>query len=232
MSNIKIVALILLSLLILLTAFLVFSKRQGQIGPLPIIQFSPEPSSPTTSSSSQMTFQITETNPKDQQKDVYSGEIEISFTTNNDILSDKEFLLEITPSEPFSYNLINTFPTKKVVARILGGLQTNTTYQVTIKDKAGKLIYSWSFTTSSSPAEASSALMQKEEKQLIQKYYPLFDYVPYTSTDFDLDTNGRLTIDVKVKNPDIQKVKQEVEDWIRSKGVDPGTHTINYINSF
>lgn len=233
MSNIKIVIFALLAILIFLMLLLIFSHQGVQVknGILPVLQGSPQPSS-ASSFFPQKSFKVIDTDPGDKQKDVYSGEIDISFITDNDILSEKSFSLDIAPKLPFYFKLTNSYPTKKVVAKVYGGLQTNTTYQLTVKDSVGRSIYSWSFTTSAKAAEASSALMEEQEKELIKNYYPLFDYIPYASADFDLDYTGHLILEVKIKNPDVSKVKLEVEDWIRSKGVDPKTHTINYINSF
>lgn len=234
MSNIKIIISGLLILLILVMVYLVFSRKPNQTSNsiLPVIQISPVPSSGNPPTSQQKSFKIIDSDPKNQQTEVYSGEIEISFTTDNDILSDKDFSLDITPKLPFYFKFTNSYPTKKIVAKVYGGLQTNTIYQLNVKDKVGRSIYAWSFTTSSKSSESSSALMEEQEKELIKKYYPLFDYIPFSSADFDLDYTGHLILEVKVKNSDVNKVKLEAEEWIRSKGVDPKTHTINYINSF
>lgn len=234
MSNIKIVIAALLIILILTGLLTLFFRKEAPIGKtiFPILQSSPRPDSSKIPIYPQKSFRVLSTDPKDQQTEVYSGEIEISLVTDNDILSDKDFSLEIAPKLPFYFRLTNTYPTKKIIAKVYGGLQTNTTYQLTVKDSAGKAIYSWSFTTSSQTAESSSSLMEDREKELINSYYPLFDYIPYVSDEFDLDYTDHLALEVKIKNPDISKVKQEVDEWIRSKGVDPSTHKINYINAF
>src|SRR5262249_2504129 len=99
---------------------------------------------------------------------------------------------------------------------------------LTIKDKNQNTIYTWSFTTSNNPPQSSTNLMLDQEQQLANKYYPLLQFVPYSNQDFNIDYTGHVTLIVEIKNKNIDLVKQEVLDWIRSHGVDPSTHTINY----
>ncbi len=178
------------------------------------------------------TFSVVSTIPESNQKDVYPGEIDLSFTTDRSINSDADFSLEISPALPYYWNLVNSYPTNKIVAKVTGGLKTNTTYTLSVFNTAKVKVYSWSFTTSSTAAESSSSLIRDEELQLNQKYFPLFNYLPYSNNDFEIIYTDKFTLQVSIKNPDINKAKQEVIDWIKSKGVDPNTHTIDYVNSF
>lgn len=61
----------------------------------------------------------------------------------------------------------------------------------------------------------------------IRKYYPLAQFLPYNSDDFDVEYyTDKLTLPVTIKTPDVARAKQEVRDWIQSHGVDPSTHQL------
>lgn len=180
-------------------------------------------------SKSKDTFSVLSTSPKNGEQEVSAGEITISFTTNISIPSQEAFSLEITPKLPYYWKFTNSYPTNLIQVQVYGGLQTNTTYTVTVKSAEGDKTYSWSFTTTPSSPESSSLLIQEQEKAFNQKYYPLFDFIPYYSSDFDLDYTTKLTLEVKIKNQDVEGTKKKVLDWIRSHDVDPSTHKIDYI---
>ena len=57
--------------------------------------------------------------------------------------------------------------------------------------------------------------------------YPLFDYTPYETTNWKITYLKPLILVVTLKK-DTPEVRQEVLDWIKSKGVDPSTHKIEW----
>lgn len=59
----------------------------------------------------------------------------------------------------------------------------------------------------------------------ISEKYPLLPYLPLMSEKFDLDYLSPLKLRVILK----KGTKEEVLDWIRSKGVDPQTHEIEWL---
>jgi hypothetical protein len=178
----------------------------------------------------QKPFHILKTSPTTNEQNVYSGEIAISFTTDVPILSPDVFSLSITPPLQHYWKFENTYPTNQVTARVYGELKTGTTYTLQVKDAKQTPVYTWSFTTSSTPAEDTSGLQRDYETKLIQQYYPLFNYIPYSNEDFSIDYLDRLTLTVVLKHGDTPQMRQEVLDWIKNHGVDPATHTINYTN--
>lgn len=177
-------------------------------------------------------FTVINTTPKDKEINIYPGEIIISFTTDKYLNSQDDFSLDISPSLPYYSKIQNAFPTKIIQAQVYGGLNTGTKYVVTVRNKNKETVYAWSFTTSSSPAQSNSGLDREREAQSLKTDYPLDAYLPYNTQDFKITYTDILTLKVVIKNPDVSKVKQEVNDWIKSHGIDPSTHTINYINSF
>lgn len=219
---------VFLFVIIPLLVFLINKKPQDA-------QLPNEPTSPTITqfpSSTQKSFKILSTTPRNGEQNVSSGEIPILFTTDIPIIAASSFNMDITPPLPHYWKFENTYPATQIAASVLGGLQTNTTYVVNVKDSKGLLLKSWSFTTTTTPAESSSGLSHDLQDQEVKKYYPLFYFQPYTSNDFNLKYTDQLTLQVLIKNSDVEKVKQEVVAWIKSHDVDPGTHTINYINAF
>lgn len=177
-------------------------------------------------------LKVVSSDPYNNQIEVYPGEIEISILTNKQIKSSEDILLEFNPALSNYYKIINPFPSNEIKFKLFGGLKTNTKYHLTFKDKKGDTIYEWSFTTSNIQPESSSALVSDKELELKQKFYPLADHVPFRSSDFDIDYKDDLFLVVKVKNKNTQSVKDAVISWIKSKGVDPNTHKIEYINVF
>lgn len=65
----------------------------------------------------------------------------------------------------------------------------------------------------------------ESQKPTMVKNYPLFDYLPYESDTFYLNYLKPFTLEAIIKE-NTPQAKQEVLNWISSKGVDPGTHTI------
>lgn len=55
--------------------------------------------------------------------------------------------------------------------------------------------------------------------------YPLFDYLPYKTDNFIVGYSSTLTLKITLKK-DTPEIRQEVLDWISSKGVGPNTHKI------
>ena len=50
--------------------------------------------------------------------------------------------------------------------------------------------------------------------------------MPFSNEDFAINYLAPLKLGVKIKGTDEEKIKQEVLQWIRNKGVDPQTHEI------
>lgn len=178
-------------------------------------------------------FRITQTSPTNGATNVPAGETLLSFTTDTDLPSDKVFRLDVNPKPQYGLQMQSTFPTNVVNVLPLGGLHENTTYTITVSDQFGKQLTSWTFLTAPTPAQSHSATRNVLDQETNAKYYPLTQYLPYSTADFTVsEYTDHLTLKVLVNTADLAKVKTEVNDWIRSKGVDPNTHTINYVNNY
>lgn len=177
-------------------------------------------------------FLITSTVPTNNEVGVFPGEIEISFTSNVPIESQTDYSVFVSPQLLTKPLLKSTFPTQQVKYQILGGLNKNTEYTVVVKNRHSENVAIWSFTTSDKQPESSSGLVRDMQEKLNQKYYPLFDFVPFKNENFSIDYTNKLTLTVKIKKNNVSAIKQEVLGWIEQHGVDPSTHTINYQNIF
>lgn len=61
----------------------------------------------------------------------------------------------------------------------------------------------------------------------IKANYPLFDYIPFKTENWSINYLKPLEFLVTLKT-DTPEIRQEVLDWIESKGVDPKTHKIEW----
>lgn len=228
-KTIYIFCVIIFLLVLLAISFFLYPKSNTRVPflvistPTPIILPSPTINQPLS---------VIQTNPANGEKNVSTSEQEFTVTTNKPILSAADYSLTINPPLPYYWKIVSVYPTNTLKMNVLGGLSPETTYALSMFNADKQLIYSWSFTTSNVSPQSSSGLVADQEKIYIQKYYPLFNYIPYSSSDFNLDYSGRLTLIVQIKNSNVALVQQEVNDWIRSHGVDPSTHTINYVKGY
>lgn len=67
----------------------------------------------------------------------------------------------------------------------------------------------------------------EEQRPKILEQYPLFDFIPYRTDKYIIDYTKPLVLQVVLKK-DTLEIRQEVFDWIISKGVDPKTHIITW----
>lgn len=60
--------------------------------------------------------------------------------------------------------------------------------------------------------------------------FPLIEFLPYKNDRFSIDYKAPLSLKVEVKiATQTAEIKKEVLDWIKSKGVDPSIHQIEFI---
>jgi len=70
----------------------------------------------------------------------------------------------------------------------------------------------------------TSNFYEKKRPEILTNY-PLFDFIPYKAENYSIDYLDPLILEV-VFPKDTPETRQEVLDWISSKGVDPKSHTI------
>ena len=177
---------------------------------------------------------VTSVSPQNNQTNIMPGEIIISFTTNKPISSSNDFSMSISPKFPYYWKFTNSYPTTKIEAQVYGGLNKNTKYQVSVKDSHGNQLTNWSFTTGEQKVVSDPLIIYDRGQTFLNNKFPLYKYLPYSNSDFDIDYTGPNdnTLKVFVKNPDVNLVRKEVADWIKSKNVNPATQKINYVQDF
>src|SRR6185437_14110927 len=122
------------------------------------------PSPQTSIVQSDENFMVSNTYPSNHATGIGSGEIMITFTTSLPILNKNDISISLSPQlqQPAYYAVINSFPSSAIQVQIYGGLQPTTIYTVTVNNKNGQLVYSWSFTTGSAAAQQSSSQLQTQ----------------------------------------------------------------------
>lgn len=103
-------------------------------------------------------------------------------------------------------------------------LKPETQYTLTILVQ-GKEVFSWSFTTR---LMTESEVVEEEIEESL-KDYPLISLVPYETENFEIRYEAPLFLIIKIKKGKADLIKEEVLDWIRSNGVDPATHQIEWL---
>jgi len=186
----------------------------------------------TQSALIEKTFKVLGTQPANGQTNVSAGEQAIIINVDSPIVSPSSYSLEISPPLPYYWKIMANYPTKKIAVQVFGALTTSTTYTITIKNSRKEPVYSWSFTTSNITPESSSGIAADQSNTFHQKYYPLLPYLPFTNNDFQIYYVDNLTLEVDITNSNVDMVKNEVDNWIKSHGVNPSTHKINYVNDF
>jgi hypothetical protein len=64
----------------------------------------------------------------------------------------------------------------------------------------------------------------------LKKNFPLVEFLPYETENFYLDYIAPLHLRATIKKATVSaQIKQEILNWIVSKGVDPQTHKIDFI---
>lgn len=182
----------------------------------------------------QKPFIVIGTSPKDGATNVNTGEITISATTDTEVVSKNSFSLDISPKLPYYWKDQSTYPTKQVQMLVYGGLAKETTYTVTMKDPKGNVIKTWSFTTSNEDPISTSALYRAEAEKQQKTNYPLFDYVPYTTNSYSVDYIDKRKLRATILDPRAsqEEVKNDIDYWMRTKKVDPATHTIEFVPGY
>jgi len=64
----------------------------------------------------------------------------------------------------------------------------------------------------------------------LKKKFPLIEFLPYETNNFSVDYIAPLHLQVRIKNATFSaQIKQEATNWIKSHGIDPSTHKIDWV---
>jgi hypothetical protein len=98
----------------------------------------------------------------------------------------------------------------------------------------GELIGEWSYKSSDLTEEEKRSRGLGDPERIVEiakeqyEMYPLLDYMPYSNEDFSLNYLEPLVLIVKIKGVEREAIMEQVKYWIKSKGVDPATHEIEW----
>lgn len=173
--------------------------------------------------------------PQIVQTSPFNGQTQIPINTKIILDFDKNILVgiwQISPSPEFKFSLNIVENTLELVPS--KPLEYETKYNLEIKNQKFKqFYYSFSFTTLQPPLPPiqKSGLgdpnFYEEIKKGVNDYYPLLQYVPYKTEFWSIDYLGPLKLEV-ILNKNTAEIRQEVLNWISSKGVDHQTHKIEW----
>jgi hypothetical protein len=132
---------------------------------------------------------------------------------------------------------------------------SNTTYNITINSISaadGKTLTDKNFkfqpkqvNSQDLPQDQQQALLKNQTQYLQQRQDPIIAYLPYGTLDFNLNyhfinqsTNSKIILDAQLQlapglsgaqaTATTNQYKQEVTDYIKSKGLNPASYTIEY----
>ncbi len=114
-----------------------------------------------------------------------------------------------------------------------GKIEAGVRYKWSVSLK-NELVGEWEYRSSDlSEGEKKSRGLGNPEQIIeiaVDQYmkYPLLDYMPYSNEDFSLNYLEPLSLIVKIKGSEREAIMEQVKYWMRSKGVDPESHTIEW----
>jgi hypothetical protein len=80
-----------------------------------------------------------------------------------------------------------------------------------------------------SETEKGDPQYYEEFNRQILEACPLYPYLPYETPLYKIKCSGKLQLTVNLKTASLSaSLKQEINDWVSSKGINPTTHEIIY----
>lgn len=171
--------------------------------------------------------ELVDTLPKHNQEQVEVSSVLIFIFSQP--VNPEDFNISVFPN--FTYSISNKEDYSLEIKPVL--LEYDTSYQVELKNSKFENFYAvLKFKT-----EKTSGSLEYNKEEIRESYeelekqtyrdYPLFDFIPYYGENYSIDYLKPLVLEVIVKK-DTAEIRQEVLDWIRSKGVEPATHQIEW----
>jgi hypothetical protein len=105
-------------------------------------------------------------------------------------------------------------------------LHANANYTLTIKDQKGQILSQTSFATIQLDSDPYIPYQIEETNK---KYFPLLEWIPYNTKEFSVYYAEPLALEVKIYQGEQKTIEPKVLDWIRSHGIEPSTHKIQFI---
>lgn len=143
----------------------------------------------------------------------------------------EEISLTVEPEVEFEKNLGE----EPMVLEVLttGRIEAGTRYKWRVSLK-NELIYEWEYKSSDLSEEEKKSRGIGDPERMVEiiedqyEKYPLLDYMPYSNEDFALNYLEPMVLIVKIKGEEREAIMEQVKYWIKSKGVDPESHEIEW----
>jgi hypothetical protein len=168
------------------------------------------------------------TSPQDGAREVPIDD-NITITFADAIPSASLVKLVFTPALPnVEYSILTKFPAATITFDPLGLMGRNTSYTVRVVYD-GKEIDSFKFATQVAPPQQNDPGAVEYGEQITLEQYPLAKVTPYDSPTAYADYYAPFKMDVRVKSGTKEAAKAEIDAWMIKNGVNPSTHTLNFV---
>jgi len=143
----------------------------------------------------------------------------------------KEMNLVVEPEVKFEKDLSGE--PRVLEVQVTDRIEAGTRYKwkVFLRDEP---IYEWEYKSSDLSEEEKRSRGVGDPEQIVEiakdqyEKYPLLDHMPYSSEDFALNYLEPMVLIVKIKGTEREAIMEQVKYWIKSKGVDPESHEIEW----
>ncbi len=153
-------------------------------------------------------------------------EAQPTVTNNIDLDQKFEFIFNKKPENIVvvtspEFNFDKIIDEKKLLLIPQEMLKQNSYYTLNIYQKE-KQLFKKTFKTR---VGTETEVIQEETSFTFSKY-PLIDFLPIDNPRYHLTYADSLVLKVTIKQGSQEQIRQEVIDWISSKGIDPNTHQV------
>ncbi|MFH1840904.1 MAG: hypothetical protein ABH807_02000 [Candidatus Shapirobacteria bacterium] len=104
-------------------------------------------------------------------------------------------------------------------------LHANANYTLMIKNQKGQVLAQTTFATIQMQSDPYIPYQIEEANR---KYFPLLEWIPYNTENFSVYYVEPLTLEISIQQGEQKTIEPKVIEWIRSHGIDPATHQIQY----
>jgi len=173
----------------------------------------------------QKALAVVNVSPENQSQNITAVRLDIAVDFNRPLKNQQEIQFNISPQiNSLTFGLENGQQTLVVTSQ--EPLSANTVYSFEIKDKKNQLLSQINFKTE---VLAGDPLIPYQEKKDTAENYPLLQYIPYETAAFSVSYSGPLALKVKIRQGNQKEIEKEVKDWLKSKGIEPSTHQIEFV---
>ena len=166
--------------------------------------------------------QVVFVSPSNHEENISTvSKIKIDF---NQPIEKNEINVNLSPSTETLISFENNQKTLTLVPK--KPFHSNTTYTIEVFNKNNKPLWRSFFTTEKLQGDPT---IPYESEKYTQTNYPLLEFIPYETESFSVTYSQPLTLKVTLKKGTKEIIESTVLNWIKSHGIDPSTHKIDWV---